>query len=79
MNANKFDSFIKIKIQALVDCIMQEKQLPFEEALGYLYGSRTYHALISEPTKLWHFSTNKLFQILNDEYKNNQISFPDYA
>ncbi len=79
MNTTEFDSFIKIKIQALVDRIMEHKELSFEAALIYLYSSRTYKALIIENTKLWHFSTEKLYQLLTDEYKNNKISFPDYA
>lgn len=79
MNTNEFDSFIKIKIQALVDRIMERKELSFEAALNYLYSSRTYKTLIIDNNKLWHFSTEKLYQILADEYKNNKISFPDYV
>jgi hypothetical protein len=79
MNSNEFDSFVKIKIQDLVDRIMDRKQLSFEEAISFLYNSQTYKALLNEKNKIWHFSTEKLFLILNDEYKNNKISFPDYA
>lgn len=79
MNTNEFDAFIKIKIQALVDRIMERKELSFEAALNYLYSSCTYKTLIIENNKLWHFSTEKLYQILVDEYKNKKISFPDYV
>ncbi|HOO85630.1 MAG TPA: hypothetical protein PLS94_13750 [Prolixibacteraceae bacterium] len=79
MNSNEFDSFIKIKIQGLVDRIMDRKQLSFEDAISYLYNSQTYKALLIEKNKMWHFSTEKLFLILNDEYANNKLSFPDYA
>ncbi|HKK82534.1 MAG TPA: hypothetical protein VJ909_09810 [Prolixibacteraceae bacterium] len=68
MNTYEFDSFIKIKIQDLVDRIMDRKQLSFHDAINYLYNSRTYKTLIDENNKLWHFSTEKLFLILTDEY-----------
>ena len=79
MDKNEFDAFIKIKIQALVDRIMERKDLPFEEATRYLYHSRTYKMLINENLKIWHFSTEKLFDMLDNEYKNQKLSLPDYA
>ena len=79
MNNNEFNSFIKIKIQALVDRIMQQNGRSLVDALDFLYNSRTYDNLITENKKLWHFSTEKLYQILTDEYQNNKISFNDYA
>ncbi len=79
MENNKFDTFIKIKIQALIDIIMERKLLTFEDALNLLYHSRTYKVLLREDSKIWHLSTEKLFEILLNEYENNILSFPDYA
>ena len=79
MDNREFDTFIKIKIQALVDLIMENKCLTFEDALSYLCHSRMYKVLVRENSKIWHFSTEKLFEILLNEYENNKLSFPDYA
>lgn len=79
MENKEFNTFIKIKIQALVDRIMERKSLLFEDAINYLYNSRTYKMLLNENSKIWHYSTEKLFEILENEYKNNKLTFPDYA
>jgi hypothetical protein len=79
MNKKEFEAFINIKIQVLVDRIMERKSLSFEEAMTYLYNSGTYKILLNEELKIWHFSTEKLFDMLNTEYKNQKLSLPDYA
>lgn len=79
MNNKEFNSFINIKIQALVDRIMERKSLTFEEAINYLYNSDTYKVLLSENLKVWHYSTEKLFEILDNEYKCHKLSLPDYG
>ena len=79
MNKKEFNIFINIKIQALIDRIMERKLLSFEEAIYYFYNSHTCKMLLKEESKLWHFSTEKLFDIINNEYKNQKLSLPDYA
>lgn len=79
MKDKEFDTFIKIKIQALVDMIMDEKALNFEEALTILYNSEIYKALLNESTKIWHFSTPKLYEMLVYEQEHKRLIFPDYV
>ncbi|MDA3890771.1 MAG: hypothetical protein PF517_03800 [Salinivirgaceae bacterium] len=79
MGRDKFNTFIIIKIQALVAMVMERKSMSFEDALYLLYNSKTYSELMNEGTKVWHFSTPKLFEILDKEYVNNIFSLPDYV
>ena len=58
---------------------MEKEKLSFENALNFLYKSKTYEVLLDESSKLWHLSTEKLFLILTDEKQNSKVNFPDYV
>jgi hypothetical protein len=67
INANVFNSIIELKIQDLTSLIIEQKNLNFRESLSYLYDSTLYVKLTKEETKLWHLSTQKLFEMLEVE------------
>ena len=75
----EFDSFIELKVQDLVSLIIEIEKLEFVDALQYLYESKLYLALIDETTKIWHLSTEKLFEMLKNEKTKNELEFPDYV
>ena len=75
----EFDSFIELKVQDLVSLIIEIEKLEFVDALQYLYESKLYLALIDESTKIWHLSTEKLFEMLKNEKTKNELEFPDYV
>ena len=79
MNEDQFNTFIILKIQALVAMLMERRSISFEDALSLLYSSQTYSELRNESTKVWHLSTSKLFEILSEEYMNKNFSLPDYV
>lgn len=79
MEKDKFDAILPLKIQDLISLIMKSKNLDFEDALNYLYQSELYTVLSDEETKLWHLSSEKLFEILEIEKKTKKIIFPDFV
>lgn len=79
MEKDKFDAILPLKIKDLISLIMETKNLDFEDALNYLYQSELYTLLSDEETKLWHLSSEKLFDILEIEKKTKKIVFPDFV
>jgi hypothetical protein len=79
LDTNAFHSFLPIKIQDLTSLIMQRKQYEFREALHYLYSSLLYEALSNEETKLWHLSSEKLLDMLENEKLTHTLIYPDYV
>ncbi len=79
MDNNVFKSILPFKIQDLISIIKDRKHLNFTEALHYLYESKLYNAFSIEDTKLWHLSSEKLFDMLENEKLTKEIIFPDYV
>ena len=75
----EFDSFIELKVQDLVSLIIDIEKLEFVDALQYLYESKLYLALIDESTKIWHLSSEKLFEMLKNEKIKNVLEYPDFV
>ena len=75
----EFDSFIELKVQDLVSLIIDNEKLEFVDALQYLYESKLYLALIDESTKIWHLSSEKLFEMLKNEKIKNVLEYPDFV
>ncbi|MEI8271597.1 MAG: hypothetical protein WCG08_03165 [Paludibacter sp.] len=79
MNEIEFDSFVELKVQDLVSLIIEIKKLEFVDALQYLYESKLYIALVDDSTKIWHLSTEKLFDMLKNEKQTNRLEYPDFV
>jgi hypothetical protein len=75
----EFESIVELKVQDLVSLIIECKSLAFEDALQYLYESKLYAALTDEGTKLWHLSTEKLFDMLKTEEETGKLIYPDFV
>ncbi|WP_142414668.1 hypothetical protein [Hathewaya massiliensis] len=76
MDKNKFDAVFPIISAALAEKISVELNLSYENAIIKLYSSHLYEMLELEETKLWQYSTEKLFEMFLGEIKNGEITFP---
>jgi hypothetical protein len=74
-----YSAIIPFKIQNLVSYIIEKMDLDFYNALKYLYSTALYGVLANEETKLWHLSTEKLFELLVNEKDNNELILPDFT
>jgi hypothetical protein len=79
MNNPAFDSIFPIKIQEIISVIIDTRQFKFNHAVGYFYSSKLYEELADEETKLWHLSSEKLFEMLEVEKTTNKIVYPDFV
>ena len=79
MNNPAFDSIFPIKIQEIISVIIDTRQFKFNQAVGYFYSSKLYEKLADEETKIWHLSSEKLFEMLEVEKTTNKIVYPDFV
>ena len=79
MENNTFEAIIPLKIQDLVSLIIEKKQFDFNVALHYLYNSQLYAALSVEEMKLWHLSSEKLLDMLENEKHTEYLEYPDFV
>lgn len=77
MDKSKFDAVFPIICSALVEKIALELNLSDKEAVIELYSSHLYEILEQEETKIWYYSTEKLFELFLEERNSGKISFPE--
>ncbi|MCY6354203.1 hypothetical protein [Clostridium sp. ZS2-4] len=76
MDKSKFDAVFPIICSVLVEKIALELNLSDKEAVIELYSSHLYEILEQEEMKIWHYSTEKLFELFLEERNSGNISFP---
>ena len=60
----------------LVSLIAEKQNISEEEAIKKLYSSKVYELLEDEETKIWQYSTQMLYNLLEQE-QNGYIQFLD--
>jgi len=79
MEESVFESVMPFKVQDLISLIVEKEQLEFDVALQYLYETKLYDALSVEDTKLWHLSSEKLYDMLVTEKETGELIYPDFV
>ena len=79
MEKSVFESIMPLKVEDLISLIVEKKQYEFDSALSYLYDSKLYDALSIEETKLWHLSSEKLFDMIVTEKETGELIYPDFV
>lgn len=76
MDKCKFDAVFPIISSDLVHKIVKELNLSDKDAITLLYSSHLYEMLEKEETKVWQYSTEKLFELFLEEKNSGKITFP---
>lgn len=77
MNSEQFSAILPYISADLAGLIAEKNGFPENEALVALYNSSLYAQLEQEETKLWHYSTQKLYALFDQECKSGHMEFPD--
>ena len=64
-------------VENLVAMIAHKQNMSEDEAITKLYSSKLYAMLEQEDTKVWHYSTLMLYELLTEEETTGNIEFPD--
>jgi len=78
MDKAKFEALLPFIVTALIQKIIERKNISQDEAFSALYGSGLYLVLDDEETKVWHYSTEKLFQLFDVEMSTGNLELPEY-
>ncbi|MDR2804747.1 MAG: hypothetical protein LBB85_03770 [Dysgonamonadaceae bacterium] len=74
-----FDAILPLKIQSLIQLLMEKKKMSFRSALRYVYTSELYRMLEKEETKVWHYSPMMLLTLIVREKRTGHLRLPDYV
>ena len=77
MNKEKFEVLLPIFITDLIKKSIEQKNILQDEAISLLYNSKLYDLLNDEESKVWHYSTDKLFQLFEEELNSGSITLPE--
>ena len=77
MNKEKFAVLLPIFITDLIKKSIEQKNILQDEAISLLYNSKLYDLLNDEESKVWHYSTDKLFQLFEEELNTGNITLPE--
>lgn len=77
MSQEQFAAMMPYISADLVATIAKKQNISHEEAIKKLYASKLYAALEKEETKVWQYSTQMLYSLLEQEEQTGTICFPD--
>ena len=77
MSQEQFIAMMPYISADLIAKIVRKLGISETDAISKLYNSQLYAALEQEDTKLWHYSTEMLFSLLEQEEQTGSICYPD--
>ena len=77
MPQDQFAAILPPITDNLVSMIAEKQHIPEKDAVMLLYNSAVYAMLEQEDTKLWHYSTEMLYALLEQEKNGGTLTFPD--
>jgi len=77
MDKAKFMALLPFIVTALIQKIIERKNMTQDEAFTALYGSGLYLVLDDEETKVWHYSVEKLYQLFDEEMVTGNLELPE--
>ncbi len=77
MGQEQFAAMMPYISADLVEMIAKKKNISEQDAITKLYNSKLYAALEQEETKVWHYSTDMLCSLFEQEERTGKIEFPD--
>lgn len=77
MSQEQFVAMLPCITDDLASVISKRQSISEIEAVTKLYHSRLYALLEQEDTKIWHYSTDMLFHLLEQEEQTGILIFPD--
>ena len=77
MNKEQFAAMMPYISADLVALISEKQGIPYVDAIKKLYASKLYAMLEKEDTKVWHYSTQMLYSLYEQEEQTGEILFPD--
>lgn len=78
MEQNKFEAIFPIITASLTEKIIAKFNLAEDDAILSLLETELYASLEDEKTKVWQYSSEKLFDLYKDEKQTGKLDLPKY-
>ena len=77
MTQEQFSAIMPVISADIVKMISEKRNVCEKEAIKLLYASELYADLEIEETKVWQYSTPMLYSLLEQEWEDGRILYPD--
>lgn len=77
MGKEQFAAIMPYISADLIAYISEKQNISEDEAIKKLYASKLYETLENEDTKVWQYSTQMLYSLIEQEEQTGDIVFPD--
>ena len=77
MSHEKLSALLAILNPAIIQIIMENKNLTNIEATELFYNSDVYAMMENEASKLWHLSPLTLYELFEEELATGSINYPE--
>lgn len=77
MRQEQFNAMMPVIAVDIIRMITEKEHISEEAAIRMLYSSKLFAALEQEDTKVWHYSTPMLYDLLKQEISTGELHFPD--
>ena len=77
MRQDQFAAIMPYISTDLVGMIAKKNKISENDAITQLYNSKLYAILEQEETKVWHYSTEMLYSLFEQEEETGKVEFPD--
>ena len=77
MGRDQFNAMMPVISADIVKMIADKRGVSEKDAIKLLYASKLYEVLEKEETKVWQYSTPMLYSLLEQEWENGTIRYPD--
>ena len=75
--SNMMSSLLMMLDEQIIGILIKKSGIDYVSAASLLYNSELYSKLEDEGTKLWHFSAETLYSMLNEELTTGSITYPE--
>ena len=73
---SEFEAILPLKVEGIVEQLIEERKISLPDALEYLYSSQLYALLEREDTKIWYYSPQMLLYLLENEKNTGELRLP---
>jgi len=77
MNERELSTLIWLRVRDIVKLLLANKDISVNEAFNLIYNSQVFELLSNEKTKVWHYSVNMLYYLLQEEIKTGMVELPE--
>jgi hypothetical protein len=77
MNDRELSTLIWLRIRDIAKMLLEQNSISMGEAFNLIYNSQVFELLANEKTKVWHYSANMLYYLLQNEIKTGKVELPE--